>query len=275
MQAIGVEAINITKRFGAFTALDDVSLKVRAGTVHALLGENGAGKSTLVKCLLGYNLAEEGTFLVDGREAAIAQPQDAGRLGLGMVYQHFTLVPSMTVAENLVMARSRRAAHHRLDDGTPAARHLHGGDAVQDSARRAGRRPRRRRAAEGRNPQAALPAASPAGAGRADLDADAAGIGRGSRPRERPGPGRHDHGHHHHAQAEGGRGFRRRRERASARQDGRRRVRRRSQRERPDDPDDRGKSMRPRSSNGSARRSPNPASKCATSRPWAIMAVRA
>lgn len=106
MTAISVEAIGVTKRFGAFTALDNVSLKVRAGTVHALLGENGAGKSTLVKCLLGYNIAEEGSFLVDNREADIKQPQDAGKLGLGMVYQHFTLVPSMTVAENLVMARA-------------------------------------------------------------------------------------------------------------------------------------------------------------------------
>ena len=106
MRAIGIEAAGITKRFGAFTALSDVTLKVEAGTVHALLGENGAGKSTLVKCLLGYHRADEGGFLVDGREEPIASPQDAARLGLGMVYQHFTLVPSMTVAENLVMARA-------------------------------------------------------------------------------------------------------------------------------------------------------------------------
>jgi simple sugar transport system ATP-binding protein len=106
MRAISIEAINVTKRFGAFTALDNVSLKVRPGTVHALLGENGAGKSTLVKCLLGYYQAEEGSFLVDNREVAITHPQDADKLGLGMVYQHFTLVPSMTAAENLVMARA-------------------------------------------------------------------------------------------------------------------------------------------------------------------------
>ena len=104
-KALAVEAVGITKRFGAFTALGDVSLKVAPATVHALLGENGAGKSTLVKCLLGYYRADEGSFLVDGREEIIARPADADRLGLGMVYQHFTLVPSMTVAENLVMSR--------------------------------------------------------------------------------------------------------------------------------------------------------------------------
>ena len=104
--AIGVEAVGVSKHFGAFTALGDVSIKVAPATVHALLGENGAGKSTLVKCLLGYYRADAGTFLIDGREAVIARPADADRLGLGMVYQHFTLVPSMTVAENLVMSRA-------------------------------------------------------------------------------------------------------------------------------------------------------------------------
>jgi ABC-type uncharacterized transport system ATPase subunit len=104
--AISVEAIGIGKHFGSFTALADVSLKVAAGTVHGLLGENGAGKSTLVKCLLGYYRADEGQFLIDGKEARIARPADADALGLGMVYQHFTLVPSMTVAENLVTSRA-------------------------------------------------------------------------------------------------------------------------------------------------------------------------
>ena len=106
MRAIAVEAVAITKRFGAVLALDAVSVTFRPGRVHALLGENGAGKSTLVKCLLGYHPADAGSFLLDGREVAIAGPADAGRLGMGMVYQHFTLVPSMTAAENLVMART-------------------------------------------------------------------------------------------------------------------------------------------------------------------------
>ena len=102
--AIGVEAIGVTKRFGAFTALDGVSLTIAPATVHGLLGENGAGKSTLAKCLLGYYRADEGRFLVDGREQAIARPADASALGLGMVYQHRSLVTSMTVSENFVMA---------------------------------------------------------------------------------------------------------------------------------------------------------------------------
>jgi len=105
-RAIGIEAIGIGKRFGSFTALDDVSLKVSPGTMHFLLGENGAGKSTLVKCLLGYYRPDSGSFLVDNREVEIARPADADALGLGMVYQHFTLVPAMTVAENLVMSRA-------------------------------------------------------------------------------------------------------------------------------------------------------------------------
>jgi simple sugar transport system ATP-binding protein len=101
----GVDAIAMTMRFGDFTALDQVELKVRPGSFHALLGENGAGKSTLVKCIMGYYRPTEGAVLVGGREQAIANPRDAHALGLGMVYQHFTLVPAMTVAENLVLAR--------------------------------------------------------------------------------------------------------------------------------------------------------------------------
>jgi simple sugar transport system ATP-binding protein len=106
MRAIAVEAIGVSKRFGGLLALDDVSLRIAAGRVHALLGENGAGKSTLVKCLLGYYQADDGSFLIDGREVTISRPADANGLGIGMVYQHFTLVPSMTAAENLVMSRA-------------------------------------------------------------------------------------------------------------------------------------------------------------------------
>src|ERR1700722_3274249 len=103
--AFGVDAVAMTMRFGDFTALDNVELKVRPGSFHALLGENGAGKSTLVKCIMGYYHPTEGSVVVGGREQSIANPKNAHALGLGMVYQHFTLVPAMTVAENLVLAR--------------------------------------------------------------------------------------------------------------------------------------------------------------------------
>src|ERR1700745_457952 len=96
MKAIGVEAVGVTKRFGAFPALAEVWLKIAKATVHALLGENGAGKSTLVKCLLGYYQADAGSFIVDAREQLIERPADADRLGLGMVYQHLSLLPPVT-----------------------------------------------------------------------------------------------------------------------------------------------------------------------------------
>jgi general nucleoside transport system ATP-binding protein len=108
--ALQLDTYQLTKRFGAFTALDGVSLAVRPGTVHALLGENGAGKSTLVKCVVGWQRAEEGSVLIDGRERDIASPVVARELGIGMVYQHFTVVPGMTVAENLLLARGRLPA---------------------------------------------------------------------------------------------------------------------------------------------------------------------
>ncbi|PYE31400.1 nucleoside ABC transporter ATP-binding protein [Rhizobium sp. PP-WC-1G-195] len=104
--AAGIETIGMTMRFGSFTALDDVSIRVPAGSFHALLGENGAGKSTLVKCIMGFYHATAGALVVDGREVSVASPRDAGTFGLGMVYQHFTLVPSLTGAENLVISRA-------------------------------------------------------------------------------------------------------------------------------------------------------------------------
>ena len=103
----GVDAVELTKRFGSFTALDKVTMKVTPGSFHALLGENGAGKSTLVKSIMGYYRADAGAVLVDGREHQMSNPRDAMALGIGMVYQHFTLVPAMTVAETLVMSRQQ------------------------------------------------------------------------------------------------------------------------------------------------------------------------
>ncbi len=108
--ALALTTYQLTKRFGAFTALDHVDIEVRPGTVHALLGENGAGKSTLVKAIVGYHLPDEGAVLIDGREHAITSPVVARELGIGMVYQHFTVVPGMTVAENLLLAKGELPA---------------------------------------------------------------------------------------------------------------------------------------------------------------------
>ncbi|WP_370318440.1 ABC transporter ATP-binding protein [Oricola sp.] len=105
-RAIGIETVGMSKIFGSLVALDDVSIKVKPGEFHALLGENGAGKSTLVKCIMGFYQPTHGQLLVNGHETPIRHPQDARAAGIGMVYQHFTLVPCLTAAENMVISRA-------------------------------------------------------------------------------------------------------------------------------------------------------------------------
>ncbi len=100
-----LQAINMTKRFGSLVALENVSLHLKPATFHALLGENGAGKSTLVKCIMGFYTPTSGEIKINGKPSEIASPRDAQQFGIGMVYQHFTSVPAMTVAENLVLSR--------------------------------------------------------------------------------------------------------------------------------------------------------------------------
>jgi simple sugar transport system ATP-binding protein len=99
-----LELRGITKRYPGVVASDDVRFDLRRGEVHALLGENGAGKSTLMNILYGLTAPDEGEILVDGRRVEIASPLDAIALGIGMVHQHFMLIPVMTVAENIVLA---------------------------------------------------------------------------------------------------------------------------------------------------------------------------
>ena len=96
----------ITKRFPGVVANDDVTVELFPGEVHALLGENGAGKSTLIGMLAGVQRPDAGTISVRGEAVAITSPREAIRLGIGTVYQHATLVPNMTVAENLMLGQS-------------------------------------------------------------------------------------------------------------------------------------------------------------------------
>jgi monosaccharide-transporting ATPase len=95
----------ITKRFVGVTALQDVDFQVRAGEIHALLGENGAGKSTLIKVLTGVHPADTGTIRLDGRDIQPASPKDAERAGISTVYQEVNLIPALSVAENIALGR--------------------------------------------------------------------------------------------------------------------------------------------------------------------------
>lgn len=112
MNDVALELASITKRFGRMTALDAASLRARSGTVHALLGENGAGKTTLMRIAFGMLRPDSGSIMIDGIQHSFTSPGDAIDAGLGMVHQHFTLVPAMTVAENIALGghgRFRRA----------------------------------------------------------------------------------------------------------------------------------------------------------------------
>ena len=98
-----IEMLNITKRFPGIIANDNITLQLRHGEIHALLGENGAGKSTLMSVLFGLYQAEEGIIKKDGVEVKINDPNDANALGIGMVHQHFKLVECFTVLENIIL----------------------------------------------------------------------------------------------------------------------------------------------------------------------------
>ena len=98
-----IEMLHITKRFPGIIANDDITLQLKKGEIHALLGENGAGKSTLMSVLFGLYQAEEGVIKKDGKEVQIKDPNDANDLGIGMVHQHFKLVECFTVLDNIIL----------------------------------------------------------------------------------------------------------------------------------------------------------------------------
>jgi simple sugar transport system ATP-binding protein len=117
-----LELRGITKRFPGILANDHVDLDLRKGEVHALLGENGAGKSTLMNILYGLYSPDEGEIVINGQPAKISSPGDAIGRGIGMVHQHFMLIPVMTVAENIVLAEEPRREGVLLDYGAARRR---------------------------------------------------------------------------------------------------------------------------------------------------------
>ncbi len=103
MENYAVEMLNITKRFPGIIANDNITLQLKKGEIHALLGENGAGKSTLMSVLFGLYQAEEGEIRKDGKKVSINNPNDANELGIGMVHQHFKLVECFSVLDNIIL----------------------------------------------------------------------------------------------------------------------------------------------------------------------------
>jgi len=105
-----IELRNITKIFGDVVANNDVSFGVTKGTIHAIVGENGAGKSTIMRIAYGFYNSDSGEIYVDGNRVDIRTPHDAIKLGIGMVHQHFMLVDTMTVAENIILGAETGSA---------------------------------------------------------------------------------------------------------------------------------------------------------------------
>lgn len=98
-----LETRNITKKFPGVLANDKICIEIKKGEIHTLLGENGAGKSTLMNILYGLYQPQEGQIFFDGREVKIESPHKALELGIGMIHQHFMLIPNLTVLENVIL----------------------------------------------------------------------------------------------------------------------------------------------------------------------------
>ena len=203
-----LELSGITKQFPGVIANDKVSFTLRAGEVHALVGENGAGKTTLMKILYGLHRPDAGTISVDDAPIAIRGPRDAIRRGIGMVHQHFMLFPPFSVLENIIIGEESQTAGV-LALGPPAQ-----ADPRSDGGKRhfprpglPGRGPSRGSAAAGGNPEDPLPRGAHPHLRRADGGAHAAGV-RGAFPHvQRPEePRQGDHLHHAQAGRGAGRG---------------------------------------------------------------------
>ena len=182
-QPLAVELQGIEKRFPGVIANYEVSLRVRPGTIHAIVGENGAGKSTLMKTLYGMHQPDAGTIRVGGVEMRFKSPSEAIAAGIGMVHQHFMLADNFTVLENIILGSEPvngirldiKGARERILDTLP-----HGGHPRRPG--HDGERARRRPAPTRRDPQGAVPRRPCAHPRRADRCARPAGGRRAVRP---------------------------------------------------------------------------------------------
>ena len=220
--APAIELKDIVKRFPGVVANDGVNLTVRAGSVHAIVGENGAGKSTLMKTLYGTHRPDEGTITVNGEEVSFSSSRDAIAAGIGMVFQHFMLAANFTVWENVVLG-DEPGTKASLKPGPARARlrELGAEYGLSVNPEALVVRPRRRRQAARRDPEGPLPGCEDPDPRRTDGGARAAG-GRRTLPfpARAHHPGRH--GDLHLAQARRGAQARRCDHRDPPGQDGRR-----------------------------------------------------
>ena len=126
MDPVAVRMTGISKSFSGIRVLHGVDFDLRKGEVHALVGGNGAGKSTLMKILQGVYRPDEGQIAVDGNPVEIRSPHDARALGIGMIFQEFSLIPTLTVAQNIFLGHEPRGSGGLIDDraGARQAREL-------------------------------------------------------------------------------------------------------------------------------------------------------
>ena len=153
-----IEMLHITKEFPGIKANDDITLQLKKGEIHALLGENGAGKSTLMSVLFGMYKPEKGRILKNGQEVKINDPNDANALGIGMVHQHFKLVEVFSVLDNIILGAEDTRGGFLLKK--EARRKVHGTQRALRPAGGSGREDRRYfrgHAAAGGDSENALP----------------------------------------------------------------------------------------------------------------------
>ncbi|MBV5304223.1 MAG: ABC transporter ATP-binding protein [Chlorobium sp.] len=112
--AVAVRLSALSKKFGSLAAINNVSLSVEEGTIHAIVGENGAGKSTLTKIIYGMHLPTSGELSIKGKALRFTSPREAIKAGIGMVHQHFMLIPELSVAENIILGHEGTSLFHRL-----------------------------------------------------------------------------------------------------------------------------------------------------------------